>query len=113
MVILSKISSYLELSKVKSQFHHKVNFDLIFSSPVQCRDLNLKLRWKFNHGFTNQSYLHCVILKAFYNVIVKRFDEARNFSFKMFKIRFLKNAQKQHETAEPNVEVLSLTWYKV
>ena len=33
--------------------------------------LNLKYRSKFHHGYTNHGYLHCAVLKAFYNFEVK------------------------------------------
>ena len=41
---------------------------------------------------TNRGYLHCAILKASYNFMVKRAHETRNnqFLFKMFKMRFLR-----------------------
>ena len=35
------------------------------SSKAVPEDLNLKLRSKFNNGFTNHGCLHCAILKAF------------------------------------------------
>ena len=36
----------------------------IVSSKAVPKDLKMKFRSKFNHGFTNRGCLHCVILKT-------------------------------------------------
>ena len=43
----------------------------IFSTAVP-KDLKIKFRSKFNHGFTNRGCLHCAILKV-YNARDKQF----------------------------------------
>ena len=53
------------------------------SSKAVPEHLNQKFRSKFNHG-----YLHCAILKALYGFKEKRAHKARDFSFKIFKLRF-------------------------
>ena len=58
-----------------------------FNCPVKLeRNLKLKFRWKFNHGFTNDSYLHSAVWKALYNTKEPRRQDITNFSFKMIKI---------------------------
>ena len=69
--------------KTFDQYSHKFNFSHCFSSPKKLsEDLNMKFRSKFNHGFTYDGCLHCVILKTLYNFKVKRVNEARDFSLK-------------------------------
>ena len=55
-------------------------------------DFNMKFISKFNHGFTNRSHLHCAILKLC--TVLKKKEPTRqelcNFSFKMFKMWFLR-----------------------
>ena len=41
-----------------------VNYEPIISCKAVPKNLNLKFRSKFNHGFTNRG-LHCGILKAY------------------------------------------------
>ena len=58
-----------------------------FNCPIKLeRNLKLKFRWKFNHGFTNDSYLHSAVWKALYNTKEPRRQDITNFSFKMIKI---------------------------
>ena len=53
-----------------------VNFQL----PSELlKDLNIKFRPTFNHGFANHE--HCTIVKALYNFMVKRMHEARDNQF--------------------------------
>ena len=37
----------------------------LVSSKAVAKDLKMKFRSKFNHGFTNRGCLHCAILKAY------------------------------------------------
>ena len=62
----------------------------IISRKAVPKDLNMKFRLIFNHGFTNRGCLHCTILKALYGFKKKEpaRQEAGNISFKMFKMRF-------------------------
>ena len=72
-------------------YHHKFKFGHLFSSPVKLwKDFNLKFRWKFDHGFTNHGYLHCVILKPLYSFKVKRVHKVKD----QFLICDLPNIQK-------------------
>ena len=41
----------------------------------------MKLRSKFNHGFTNHDYLHRAILKVLHNVKAIKVHEARDNQF--------------------------------
>ena len=45
------------------------------------KNLKLKFRPKFNHGFTDHGYLHSAVWKASYNFKVKRAQEARDDQF--------------------------------
>ena len=60
--------------KAFEHYHQKFNFGYFLSSPL--KDLNLKFRPKFVHG-----YLHCAIPKALYNFKVKSANEARDNLF--------------------------------
>ena len=63
------------------QYHHNFDFDYFFSPPVKLlKDLNLKLRSKFNHGFKGHGYLHCAV-KALNNFKLKRTHEASDSQF--------------------------------
>ena len=50
-------------------------------------NLKPKFRSKFNHDFTNYSYLHSGLKKALYKLKIKRAQEARHDEF------FFQNAQ--------------------
>ena len=53
-----------------------------FNYPVKLqRNLKLKFRSKFNHGFTNHGYLHSAVWKALHNFKIKRAQEARHNQF--------------------------------
>ena len=54
-----------------------ISLSLILAT-FQKRDLNLKFRSKFNHGFPNQDYLRCAIQKALQKVKVKRSHETKD-----------------------------------
>ena len=57
------------------------NFNF-FNCPVKfSRNLNVKFRSKFNHGFTNQGYLHSAVWKALRNFKIKRDQEPRHNQF--------------------------------
>ena len=58
------------------------------SSKAVPENLNLKLRSKFNHGFTNHGCMRCAFLEVLYSFKEKRADKARYFFFKIFKMRF-------------------------
>ena len=50
--------------------------------PVKLkRNLKLKFRSKFNHGFTNHGYLRSAVWKGLYNFKIKRAQEARYNQF--------------------------------
>ena len=41
---------------------------LILAQKIKLeKNLNLKFRSKFNHGFSNHGYIHCAALKSLYN----------------------------------------------
>ena len=56
------------------------------SGKTVSENLNLKFRSKFNHDFTNNGCLHCVILKSLSN-----FKETDNF--KILNVRFLRSSK--------------------
>ena len=48
-------------------YHHKFSFGNFFNYPVKLqKNLKLKFRSKFNHGFTYHGYLHTTVQKALY-----------------------------------------------
>ena len=43
-------------------YHHKFSFGNFFNYPVKLqKNLKLKFRSKFNHGFTYHGYLHTTV----------------------------------------------------
>ena len=61
-----------------------------YSRETVPKDLNMKYRSKFNHGFTNSGYLHCDILKALYDIKEKRAPKARDMQFSCWSFFFIK-----------------------
>ena len=61
----------------------------IISRKAVPKDLNMKFRLIFNHGFTNRGCLHCTILKALYGFKKKRARKARGRKY------FLQNVQNE------------------
>ena len=59
----------------------------IVSSKAVPKNLNMKYRSEFKHGFTNHSCLHCAILKALHGFKEKSANKARDMQF------FLQNVQ--------------------
>ena len=55
--------------------------ETIVSSKAAPEVLDMKYRSKFKHCFTNRSYLHCAILKAFYGFQEKRVDKSIDMQF--------------------------------
>ena len=55
--------------------------ETMVSNKTVPEDFNQKFRSKFNRGFTNHGYLHCAILKAFYDFTEKRDQKARDSQF--------------------------------
>ena len=83
----------MEFTKYFNRYPGTFNVDLFFSFPVKLLEdfnVNLKFRSKFNRGFINHDCLDCAFQKAFYNFKPTR-QEAVNFSFKMFKMGFLRS----------------------
>ena len=76
-----KLKKWWSLSKLLTITFTNFNF---WNCPVKLeRNLKLKFRSKFNHG-----YLHSAVWKALYNFKIKRAQEARHnqYFLKMFKI---------------------------
>ena len=68
--------------KTFDYYHRIFNFGNFFSCPVKLqKNLKLKFRWKFNHGFINHGYLHSAVWKALCNFKVKRAQETRDTQF--------------------------------
>ena len=57
------------------------NFNFFYCPVKFSRNMKVKFRSKFNHGFTNQGYLHSAVWKALYNFKIKRDQEARHNQF--------------------------------
>ena len=77
-----KVEKVVVSVKTFGHYHHKFNFYLFFSCPAKLqKDLKLKFRSKFNHGFINLGYLHSAIWKTLYNFNVERAQEARDNQF--------------------------------
>ena len=54
-----KVEKMVEFVSSFDHYHRKFNFGNFFSCPVKLeKNLKLKFRLKFNHGFTNHGYLH-------------------------------------------------------
>ena len=74
-----KVENWWYFSKLLTITIASFNF---FNCPVKSlRNLKLKFRSKFNHGFTNHGYLHCAVWKALYNFKIKRAQGARHNQF--------------------------------
>ena len=69
---------------VKTFEHYQCKFNLgnFFNCPVKLqKNLELKFKLKFNHGFTKHGYLHSAVWKASYNFKIKRPKEAEYSQF--------------------------------
>ena len=64
--------------------------ETVVSSKAVPELSDVKYRSEFKHGFTNRGCLHCATLKALHDFQEKEptSQGIRNFSFKMFKMRF-------------------------
>ena len=68
--------------KTFDHYHHKLKFDNFFSCPVKLwKNLKMKFRSKFDHGFTNHGCMHRAVWKALYKFKIKRAKEARYNQF--------------------------------
>ena len=78
-----KVEKMMAFVQTFDRYHHKFNFGNVFSCPVILwKNLKLKFRSKFNHGFTNHGKLHSTVWKALYNFNkIKRVQEARDNQF--------------------------------
>ena len=86
----------MEFTKYFNRYPGTFNVDLFFSFPVKLLEdfnVNLKFRSKFNRGFINHDCLDCAFKKL--STILRYQEptrqEAVNFSFKMFKMGFLRS----------------------
>ena len=74
-----KLKRWWYLSKLLTITITSFNF---FNCPVKLqRNLKLKFRLKFNHGFTNHGYLHIAVWKVLYNIKIKKIQRARENQF--------------------------------
>ena len=80
-----KLKRWWYLSKLLTITITSFNF---FNCPVKLqRNLKLKFRSEFNHGFTNHGYLRIAVWKVLYNFKIKKIQRARENQF------FFRNVQ--------------------